>query len=137
MGAVRPPRGPGWLTWALGMTHMAQPAFPGPQAQGHVETSCGCHVSSIISTLYAIPPFWEVVPGAGLWENVLGSRQRETPSSASRSVHPKDLGAGSCRAELQVQRVEAAASGLWEGPKAWGQAAGQNLRRCSLSGSYK
>lgn len=43
-------------------------------------------------------------------------------------------GVGSGRADLQVRCVEAAASTLWEGPVAWGQAAGQSLRRCSRSG---
>lgn len=109
--AVRPPRS------------LVQPVFPCPQSQGCTVASYGCQ--GTISSSCSILLFWEVISVAGLWENVLGSLQREMLSLASRSGCPKALGAGSYRAGLQVRLVEATASVL-EGPVGWGQAAGQN-----------
>lgn len=40
----------------------------------------------------SMPLFWEVLPVAGLWENVLGSWQREPSGSASRSGRPTARG---------------------------------------------
>lgn len=49
----------------------AQPVFPGPQAQEGTEASCGRYGTT--SAICSISLFWEVVPAARLWENVLES----------------------------------------------------------------
>lgn len=100
--AVRPQRSP------------AQPVFPGPQSQECSAASCGCHDTT--SSSCSILRFWEVVSVAGLWGNVLGSQQREMLHSSSRSGYPWAVGAGSCRAGLQVQCVERQPQCCGKGP---------------------
>lgn len=73
--------------------------------------------------------FWQQGSGKMFLDPERGSCPARPVGLASPRLWVQDLAGLPCRCSVRRQHYPV----LWEGPVAWGQASGQNLRRCSLS----